>query len=228
MKTYYSRNQKIFLAVLVGMLFLISIIGAFMFRLSGQTALKNPFLSSSTTPEKIVEPFVPSRLEHVVAQDARNAPLVGGGARISDEGDMSTQTENDLTLRLAYAKATSVARAWSPDAALVYINSLGRMQAGGISSEWQVVFGSKVKKGGYEVLVYNGQILKTAEVQSSVYGFALPQNWYDSSDALTSLRTQPQFATATVAAINFFYNEDGKRWGYALATSGGTVAMPVP
>ncbi len=226
MKTYYSRNQKIFLAVLVGMLFVVIIVGAFMLHSGGPSIIKNPF-TPSAQPEKTVEPFVPSRLDHVGVGDARNAPLVSGGARISEAGDMSTQTENDLTLRLAYAKAAGVARTWSPDAALVYINSLGRMQAGGISSEWQVVFGSKAKKGGYEVLVYNGQISKSVEVPSSVYGFALPHNWYDSSDALTSLRTQPQFATATVAAINFYYNEDGKRWGYALATSGGTVAMPV-
>ena len=62
---------------------------------------------------------------------------------------------------------------------------------------------------------------------STSYGYTLPQNWYDSGDALLSLKTEPQFKDATVSSLNFYYNEDGKRWAYALSTSNGTLSMPV-
>lgn len=132
-----------------------------------------------------------------------------------------------FTMKDAYSVASSTAVAWSRDAALVYIHSLGVVTSDGKSGEWQIVFGSKTKKKGYEVIVFGSDIASQKEIDATAYGYPLPKNWYDSGDALTALRTEGQFANATVSSINFFYNTDGKKWGYALATSNGTVSMPV-
>lgn len=132
-----------------------------------------------------------------------------------------------LTLKGGYDMALVEAKLWAPDAALIFEKSLGVLTAEGKSGEWQVTFGSKAKKAGYEVLVYADAIASKKEIPSNVYGFALPQNWYDSGDALTSLYSSPRYKEATVSSISFYYNTDGKNWEYGLATSNGTVGMPV-
>lgn len=131
------------------------------------------------------------------------------------------------TVKGAYAVASSSAEAWSKDAALVYIHSQGVVTSDGKSGEWQIVFGSKAKKKGYEVIVFGDNIASQKEIDATAFGYSLPKNWYDSGDALIALRTQLQFANALLSSINFYYNTDGKKWGYALATSNGTVSMPV-
>ena len=164
----------------------------------------------------------------VSASEARTVQKGAVEAPINPaKGGVIVSAKAIFTVKGAYDKALAEASAWSPDASLVFIKSLGVVTAEGKSGEWQVVFGSKKAKAGFEVLVYGDAIASKKEIPSTSYGFDLPQNWYDSGDALESLRTQPQFATATVSSLNFFYNEDGKRWSYALATSNGTLAMPV-
>lgn len=130
-----------------------------------------------------------------------------------------------LTLKGGYDKALIEALVWAPDAALVFEKSLGVLTAEGKSGEWQVTFGSKAKKAGFEVLVYGDTIAAKKEIHSTIYGFALPQNWYDSGDALLSLYSSPRYKEATVSSINFYYDTDEKKWSYVLATSNGTNSM---
>ena len=173
--------------------------------------------------EKLVVPDtveISTTQARTVQKGAVEAPISTSKAEVVSEKAV-------LTLKGSYDKALVEASAWAPDAALVFIKSLGVVTGEGKSGEWQVVFGSKEKKAGFEVLVYGDAIAAKKEVPSTSYGYALPQNWYDSGDALLSLQTEPQFKDATVSSLNFFYNEDGKRWAYALATSNGTLSMPV-
>lgn len=174
--------------------------------------------------------------EELVLPDTRDVSHTAG--RIVQEGrydapiapTVGTRVISDravLTLKGAYDLALPKAAVWAGDAALVSVMSNGVITAEGTSGQWQVLFGSKQKKGGYEVIIYGNAIAAEKKVESSVYGYPVPENWYDSEDALLSVRTMPQFASATISALNFFYNEDGKRWGYAAATSKGTVAIPV-
>jgi hypothetical protein len=132
-----------------------------------------------------------------------------------------------VTLKGSYTIALPAATKWSKDASLVFLNSGGAVTLEGKSSMWQVVFGSALKKKGYEVIIQADKIVSEKEIASTEYGYALPNNWYDAGDAIISIQTEPQFAKATVSSINFFYNKDGKRWGYALGTSNGTTSMPV-
>lgn len=142
----------------------------------------------------------------------------------SDRGEV-VSARAILTLKGGYNAALAEATAWAPDAALVFEKSLGVLTAEGKSGEWQVTFGSKAKKASYEVLVYADTIASKKEIPSNVYGFALPQNWYDSGDALLSLYSSPRYKEATVSSINFYYDTDEKKWSYALATSNGTNSM---
>ena len=132
-----------------------------------------------------------------------------------------------LTLKNSFNVAEPVALVWSKDAKLVFITSQGAVTLNGESSMWQVMFGSLSKKKGYEVIIQGDKVVSEKELSSVEYGYGLPTDWYDAKDAIVSLQTLPQFANATVSSINFFYNRDGKRWGYALSTSQGTTSMPV-
>lgn len=192
------------------------------------------WIQRTGTLPSIVKPVIVVEEKLVIPETTKVVPNAG---RVVEQGTFNTPINPDqgtvvsaraiLTLKGGYDKALSEAIAWAPDAALVFEKSLGVVTAEGKSGEWQVTFGSQKKKMGFEVLVYGDTIASKKEIASKIYGYALPKNWYDSGDALISLRTLPQFETATVSSISFYYNTDEKKWGYALATSNGTVGMTV-
>jgi|SRR3989344_819096 len=143
------------------------------------------------------------------------------------EGEKVVVPNAVLTLKGSYDVALIKAQVWAKDAKLVFLTSQGAVTLEGKSSSWQVAFGSITKKKGYEVIIQGDKVVSEKEIPSTEYGYDLPANWYDADEAVRSLQGLPQFADATVSSINFFYNKDGKRWGYALGTSRGTTSMPV-
>ena len=132
-----------------------------------------------------------------------------------------------LTIKGSYDIAVKEEMKWAPDAKLIYIKSLGAVTIEGKSSTWQIVMGSRTKKKGYEVIIQEDKVISQKEIESNSYGFDLPGEWYDSNDAVISLQTLPQFSDATISSLSFYYNTDGKRWGYVFATSRGTTSMSV-
>lgn len=143
------------------------------------------------------------------------------------DGDKVVVPNAVLTLKGSYDVAKPKAEAWSSDARLVFVTSQGAVTLDGKSSMWQVVFGSASREKGYEVVIQGDKVVSEKEIPTGEYGYNLPTNWYDANDAIGSIQSLPQFSNATVSSINFFYNRDAKRWGYALGTSRGTTSMPV-
>ena len=143
------------------------------------------------------------------------------------EGDKVVVPGAVFTLKKSFDVAQPVAIAWAKDAKLVFLTSQGAVTLTGESSMWQVVFGSLSEKKGYEVIVEGDKVVSEKEIFSTEYGYDLPINWYDADEAIKSIQSLPQFAEATISSINFYYNKDSKRWGYALGTSKGTISMPV-
>lgn len=133
----------------------------------------------------------------------------------------------ELTLKRGYERAVIEAKKWAIDAKLVFVQSLGSIDLDGRSSYWQIGFGSKNKKKGYEIIMQGNKIISQKEIESSAYGFDLPKNWYDSGNAVISLQTLPQFSDAMITGLNFFYNTDGKIWMYSVVTSLGAYTTPV-
>jgi len=132
-----------------------------------------------------------------------------------------------LTIRNGHKQIMPEIEKWASDAKLVYARSLGSVSSDGKSSVWQYVFASKEKKLGREISIEGNVVASQKEVPASSLGHAIPNNWYDSSDAIIALQTLPQFSAATLSAISFYFNEDSQIWEYALVTSRGTVSMPV-
>ena len=130
-----------------------------------------------------------------------------------------------LTLKEAYSVADVAAVKWADDSKLVFIKSNGALGLEGRSSSWQIVFSSPQNKRAYEVIISSDQIVSEKEVDSLISGYDLPVNWYDSYEAIASLRTDPQFAEGTISAISFYYSSAEDSWAYGLANGDKTTAM---
>lgn len=159
---------------------------------------------------------------------------LGGNREVSSTGESIALVSSERvviaggkTPKESYLIAKDVAVSWSQDAQLVYIKSMGTVTVEGVSSGWELLFGSKEKNKGYVLAVVNGTVVQKSEVESITRGYALPSDWYDAGEAVKSIQTLPQFKDATISGLTFYYNEDGKRWGYAISSSQGTVSVPV-
>lgn len=157
-------------------------------------------------------------------KDAYKVPLVP-----QNDGDRVVVVGAVVTTRGAYLVALPVAESWGSDAKLVLVKSLGAVTLDGKSAGWQVVFGSKKKKKGYEIIVEKEVITAQKEIPSRVYGASVPANFAlrDAVWAITILAENPQFKQATMTGLNFVYNADAKAWDYVIANSFGGSSVRV-
>ena len=218
MNTQYTKR-----IVLGGMLVLVVVLATYYLnkREGGLTFFEKPVV--------VTENLVIPETKEVTLADARSlntgaysVPLVP-----RHQGEQVAVAQAVYTLKEGYEKALPEALAWSADSKLVVIKSLGTVTLEGKSSQWQVVFGSKLKNKGYEVIIQADQVASKKEIISDSYGYLIPENWYEASSAVASLQTLPEFSGATISGINFYYNTDAKEWRYGFATSKGATAMPV-
>lgn len=145
------------------------------------------------------------------------------------DGERVVVTKAVLTVKGAFDFSKTEAIQWSENAKLAYVKSLGAITLDGKSSEWQVIYIStdKDKKGrGYEIVVFGDQILSKKEIDASFVGADVAENIKDSDKAIVVLQELPQYSSATLSAINFYYNSDVKGWRYNLVTSSGAVTVP--
>lgn len=149
------------------------------------------------------------------------------GEAVPFAGSERISIDGGKTVKESYGIAYRDALLWATDAKLVSIQSLGTVIPDGTSSGWEIVFGSKIKKTGYSISLSRGVVTQKKEISAQSVGYDLPKNWYDSSDAIKSVEGLPQFRDATMSGMTFYYNEDGKRWGYGISSSKGTVSIPV-
>lgn len=228
LKNLFKDNRNRYIAVIIVGVIMIALIIYFFNPFNVLPALKKIIQSSPDIKVIDDQPIIP-QTEQVGFIDGR----------IIQKGDYDTflfpNSEREavvivkakLTVKGSYDLAVVKAREWSPDIKLIFIKSLGAIDLEGKSSGWQIVFGSKAKKSGYEIIVQADQVISQKEIKSDLFGYDLPENWYDSNEAIKSIQSLPQFSSATISAINFFYSNDAKQWRYGLATSIGNSSIPV-
>lgn len=216
MKEFIIQNKK-WIAVLAIVFFLITLVVYYGDIKKVQDAILKKDIIIKESP-------APRIFESAKALDGRTPSSAGENVPVIS--DRNTIIESGKTLKESYFIAETDALLWSRDAKLVYIRSLGTVTMQGISSGWEVVFGSKEKKKGYVIAVVNGAIASRGEVAINSSGYDLPKNWFDADEALKAISTLSQFKDVTISGINF-YNEDSKHWGYAVSHSKGTESIPV-
>lgn len=143
------------------------------------------------------------------------------------DGERVIVSKATFTVKGAFDFSKEEANQWSAKAKLAYVKSLGAVTLDGKSSEWQVIYVSSDKKNkGYEVIIFGDQILSKKEVESNFAGADVTENIKDSGEVIVVLQELPQYASATLSAINFYYNNDVKGWRYNIVTSSGAVTVP--
>jgi len=218
MKELINKNKYISLAIFI--LVLVAIVSVVYYG-----GIKNAKRAIFNNERIVSETLTPRTVDRVSSASGRK--IISIGEDIPFISNERVIIEKGKTLKESYVIAEATARAWAEDAKLVYINSLGTVTVEGVSSGWELAFGSKRQKKGYVITTVGEDIIEKKEVSSTSYGFALPKNWYDSGGAIKSLQSLSQFSDATLNSLIFFYSEDGKIWQYAIATSRGNTTMLV-
>ena len=176
------------------------------------------------------KPVLPDTMEikssdrFTVIEGNTQTPLVP-----KSDGERVVVTKAVFTVKGAFDFSKTEASQWSENAKLAYVKSLGAITLDGKSSEWQVIYVSsdKDKKGkGYEVVIFGDQVLSKKEIDTSFIGADVIDDIKDSDMAIVVLQELPQYSSATLSAINFYYNNDVKSWRYNLVTSSGAVTVP--
>lgn len=133
------------------------------------------------------------------------------------------------SIKSAYDFSVEEAKKWSADTKLVFIKSFGAINLEGKSSKWQVLFGSKNKKKGYEIIILKDKIISQREVESTSVGADIPLNFSERNSewAISKMAAMSQFQNALISAINFTYNPDAQAWDYVIANSFGNTSIRV-
>lgn len=224
MKDFFNNNKR---AVLVMVMAIIVIAGASVYYIRLDDVKHAIFGGPLIIEETIKIPTESSRTNIdglFPNKEAYKVPFVS-----QNSGEQVVVSGAILTPRTAYLIALPVAQSWSPDVKLIFIKSLGTVMADGKSLGWQIVFGSKTKKLGYEVVIDREMVVVQKEIPSKIFGADVPTNFTerDAEWAIGRLAENPQFINATMTGLNFVYNPDAKAWDYVIAHSFGGSSVRV-
>lgn len=224
MNKFFNNNKRV---VLIGGFVMIAIIGIVIYY-RGPAGVKQAIFGGERVVDEVIkmpagslrtstDGWFPSKEAYKVPLNPQN-----GGERVVVTGAVFTPYG-------AYTLALPSAQSWAPDARLIFMKSLGTVMVDGKSLGWQVVFGSKTKKKGYELVVERDAIITQKEIPSSVFGADVPSNFIerDAVWAIQRLAENPQFSSATMTGLNLVYNVDAKAWDYVIAHSFGGSSVRV-
>lgn len=129
----------------------------------------------------------------------------------------------------SYELTKGIAKEWSEDAKLSIIKSLGTVTLEGVSSGWQVIYVSKIKGLGYEIIIDSSTIVRSREIPSASKGGDVPVNFNerDAVWAIHRLAENPQWSGAVMTGLNLAYNPDAKAWDYIISTTYGGSSVRI-
>jgi len=222
-----NKNYKNLLIIGIGLIILVVIV-LIIFSFTKNNPITKPIVNQRTFKGQIISDEI--KIPNTIGISSNEGEIVPRGEY---EVKLQPQSESEqviisnakLSIKGAYDPAQKIATVWSPDAKLIFIKSNGALGLDGLSSSWQLVFGSAQKQSGYEIIISADKIVSQKEIESKVYGYILPTNWYDSGDAISTISTLPQFEKETISALSFYYSEANKSWAYGLANGHKTTAM---
>lgn len=226
MKNYFNDKKNIIIAVIVFLIMAVIIFAIFLFK--GSDKHGDKVINSQTFRGQIIDDVV--KLPNTVIVNSNEGEIVPRGEyniklQPQSESEQALITKAKFTLKESYSLAVLEAVKWSDDQKLVFIKSIGAIGLDGRSSSWQLVFASEKKNKNYEIIILEDKIVSLKELNSAISGYDLPINWYDSYEAIVSLRTLPQFSTSTISALSFYYSIPEASWAYGLANDEKTTSM---
>jgi hypothetical protein len=225
MKNYFKDKNNIIIAAIT--IFILIVIVLIIFSLR-----KSPFVNQNNNSKvfkgQIINDIV--KIPNTVLINNNEGEIVPRGEynvklQPKSETEQVFISNAKVTLKGAYTLTQTAANNWASDQKLIFIKSNGALGLDGLSSSWQVVYGSAQKKRAYEIIISADQIISQKEIKTESTGFDLPSNWYDSNEAIASLGHLPQFSADTISAISFYYSEPASSWAYGVATGEKTTSM---
>lgn len=223
-----TNNKKITIILIAVIAVAVLAIVLYLFKPGILNIITKPIGIDAERPMVVKEDLVIPNTTEVTTTDARAVhdgtvavPLVP-----KSDGEKVIVEKAVLTVKGTYELAAKEAEKWANDAKPAFVKSLGAVTLEGTSSQWQILFSSATKKGkGYEVIVQADQVVSQKEIDSGTTGASLPAVWMDSKEAIQTLQEMPQYASASISTINFFYNADAKEWRYGFSTSLGVTSV---
>jgi hypothetical protein len=224
MKNYFKNKKNILIAVIIFIIIVVIILIVLAVKKNPSSLLT---FDSKTFKGQIINDNI--QIPNTTSVASNEGEIVPRGEyniklQPQSETDTAVITKAKLTLKESYNLSVVEANKWSNDAKLVFIKSNGALGLDGRSSSWQLVYGSAIKRAGYEIIIVENQIVSAKEILSESSGFDLPVNWYDSYEAIAALNL-PQFSQDTISALSFYYSSANKSWAYGLANGEKTTSM---
>jgi len=216
---YFKDKKNLIIAGIVILIIAVIVLAIFLFRKSGPSNMS--IFDLKTFKGQIIDDVI--KIPDTTSITNTEGEFVPRGEynikiRPQSEREEVYISKAKLTLKMAYDFVTPEVVKWADDQKLVFIKSNGALGLDGRSSSWRLVYTSKQKNMAYEVIISSDKIVSAKEINSVISGFDLPNNWYDSYEAIASLRNLSQFTDDTVSAISFYYSISEKSWAYGLAT----------
>ena len=226
MNNYFKDKKNIAIGIIIILIIVAIIFVIFSFKKNKQNELTG--FNLKTFKGQVISDVV--KIPNTISINSNEGEIVLPGQynvklQPQSETEQVFISNAKLTLKFAYQLAVQDAIKWSPDQKLVFIKSNGALGLDGKASSWQLVFGSTQRERTYEIIISGDQVINTKEIDSAISGFDLPNNWYDSYEAIASLRNLPQFSSDTVSAISFYYSSANSSWAYGLANGEKTTSM---
>lgn len=219
----YSKNKKNIFGLLIILILLI--IGFIIFIFLNKGKIKSNFsVNEPSFKGVVIDDLIKIPATSKISPNEGEIVLRGEydvKLRPQSEKDQVYITKAKLTLREAYNLSSELAQSWSNDAKLIFIRSNGALGLDGKASSWQLAYGSVQKNRADEIIIEADKIISQREIPTQSFGYDLPVNWYDSSEAIASLLNLSQFSFETISAISFYYSSAAESWAYGLAIGQG-------
>lgn len=131
----------------------------------------------------------------------------------------------------AYRIAESRVKAWDENAELVWLETLegASFDGEGGSTLWRLRFSetdSPQTHRGYEIVVENGKVSRTADIQLSQRGGEFTDRLKTTGGLVSIMRTIPGYEAEPVLGFSLRYEASGEgSWHWGIATSRGVMGL---
>lgn len=144
---------------------------------------------------------------------------------IETKSQVENITINGVQGQDAESLAQEVAKKWRSDAVLAYMKS--DVTVGRGTESWRLVYISPVLKNfGYEIIIKDGQIFSTKEINYFGQGDNFPtDSKITQEQAIERVKNMPGFKDAEILTIDAVYGPGTKTWYWGIKTSKGIVSV---
>lgn len=193
-----------------------------------------------STSDRFTAPYIPDEPGVVISESLSLPPensVVSSSGRIpnqeahavsftpQNEDEMVVVPDAILTLNKALSLGAERAGVWAGDASLVFIKSLGAVNLRGESSSWQIVYASKERGVGREIIIQGDTVsANRSTALETLDGGTRTPTLRPIGDVIKELQQNETYKNVTMTGVTL-YHGDGGIFRYVFTTSKGTFSV---